>query len=159
MPGRLGEHLPDGSTHRVGLAYGLALVGILAVGDGLNVIYFPMYQLGLPDTTLANTLVTVGGIGLFVAAYRLATSAVNGSEGSDQGGETGAVDDPADGDPVAILKRRYARGEVSDAEFERKLDRLEASDEVDFDPSDRQTVVKDTGFEESGLVDQQTTIE
>jgi hypothetical protein len=159
MPDRLGEYLPDSSTHRLEIAYALAIVGILAVGDGLNVIYFPMYQLGLPDTTLANTLVTVGGIGLFVGAYRLAASAVTGPEGTASSDETGGVGTTADGDPVAILKRRYALGEVSDAEFERKLDRLEASDEVDFDPSDRQTVVEDTGFEESGLVDRQTAIE
>jgi|GEM_PF-1374518 len=160
MPDSWGDHLPGSSTHRLGIAYALAVVGILAVGDGLNVIYFPMYQLGLPDTTLSNTLVTVGGLALFVGAYRLATSAVadsDGAESTDTGGTSAGTD--IDPDPVEILRARYARGELSDAAFDRKLDRLAESDETDFDPSDRQTVVEETGLNDPGPVDRQTVVE
>lgn len=36
-------------------------------------------------------------------------------------------------DPVETLKRRYAEGEISEAEFERKLDHLMDTDETDHD--------------------------
>lgn len=35
------------------------------------------------------------------------------------------------GDPLADLRERYARGELGDAEFERKLERLIATEDVD----------------------------
>jgi len=152
---RLGEILPDQSSHRLLVAYALAITGILAVGDGLNVVQFPMYQLGLPDTTLANAAVALGGVVVFIGAYRLAMDTVE--ESSD--GDVGAAE-YGENDPVQIVKERYARGELSDEEFQRKLDRLEDSDDVAFDPDDRQTLIEETGInDDSGLVDRQTAIE
>jgi uncharacterized membrane protein len=155
MPDRLGEILPDRPSHRLLVAYALAITGILAVGDGLNVVQFPMYQLGLPDTTLANAVVALGGVAVFVGAYRLAMDTVD--ESSDADGDT---DEYGEHDPVQIVKERYARGELSDEEFQRKLDRLEDSDDVAFDPDDKQTLIEETGIsDDSGLVDRQTTID
>lgn len=47
---------------------------------------------------------------------------------ADDNSEAGADDDI---DAVETLKRRYAEGELSDEEFERRLDRLVALDEAD----------------------------
>lgn len=54
-------------------------------------------------------------------------------------------------DPLAELKGRYARGEIDEAEFERRLDRLVALDEFDDelspsedDPLDDLVVDRDT---------------
>ena len=46
---------------------------------------------------------------------------------------TGGVDADSTGvdHPVATLRERYATGEIDEAEFERKLDRLLATEDVD----------------------------
>lgn len=123
------RHAPEDPTHRLAVAVVAAVVGILAVGDALNVIYFPMYQLGLPDAAWANFLVFVFGVGLMVVTYRLVQLSV---------GEVDPTVTPpaADGgfddrDPEQILKTRFARGELDEDEFERMktlLDDFEGSD-------------------------------
>jgi uncharacterized membrane protein len=166
---RLEEVLPENSSHRLLTAYGLAIVGILAVGDGLNLIYFPTVTLGLPDSTFANTLIALGGVLVFVTAYRIAMTTVEQGETTlEDVVKNDAVDAAEDGDyqilpsddgPVQILKKRYARGEVSDEEFRRKLERLEESESVDFDSSDRETLIEESDLANSGLTDRQTAIE
>ncbi|MBP1986070.1 SHOCT domain-containing protein [Halolamina salifodinae] len=49
------------------------------------------------------------------------------------------------GDPVSTLRQRYAQGELSESEFERRLDRLLETEEAE-QPSDRdreRTVLKE----------------
>jgi uncharacterized membrane protein len=43
--------------------------------------------------------------------------------------EAAASEDDADADPLATLQERYAAGEISEAEFEQRLDRLLESDQ------------------------------
>ena len=43
----------------------------------------------------------------------------------------GADSDPDPGDPVAELRDRYARGEIDEAEFERRLERLIETEDLD----------------------------
>jgi len=52
-------------------------------------------------------------------------------------GSSGATAD-ADEDPVEVLRDRYARGEIDEAELERRLDALLELDELD--PDDEATV-------------------
>ncbi|MFW5999881.1 MAG: SHOCT domain-containing protein [Halorubrum sp.] len=54
-------------------------------------------------------------------------------------GDEGIADTEADGDPVERLKRRYAEGELTEAEFERALDR-ELEDDVAVDAEARAAV-------------------
>ncbi|MEM4780786.1 MAG: SHOCT domain-containing protein [Halalkalicoccus sp.] len=42
--------------------------------------------------------------------------------------ESESRDEPPEGDPLAVLRERYARGEIGDGEFERRLDRLLATE-------------------------------
>lgn len=51
------------------------------------------------------------------------------SEGDD-GERVGVSDDLGDG-PIAELRARYARGELTDAEFERRLERLLETEDVE----------------------------
>lgn len=151
----MGEYAPEKASHRLLTGYVLAIVGILAVGDGLNVIWFPMYTLGLPDSNAANAAVTLFGAGAFVAAYRLVRSAV-GDESALGGAGAAHVDGDAAGDrdPVEVLELRYARGEISDSEYERRRATLEG-DDAGRDPDVREPQVGRVG----GLVDRETTIE
>lgn len=58
--------------------------------------------------------------------------------------ETGDADETAV-DPVTELQRRYAAGELSEAEFERKLDRLVESEErADRENGDTEELSLDT---------------
>lgn len=153
---RLGEYAPDAPSHRLLVGCGFAVAGVLAVGDGLRVVRFPLYTLGLPDTLLADAAVTALGLGLFVAAARLVRSAIDeDAQGTDRadapladGGTTDA------GDPLAVLERRYARGEIGADEFERRKATLDGSDR-DGDPADRQTQIT----QQHGLADREATIE
>jgi len=151
---RLGEIVPVRESHRLLTGYALALVGILAVGDGLRVIRFPLYTLGLPDTAAADAVVVVLGAGASAAAYRLARSTVG--SGSEPVGDAALADggDDTAGDPVEVLELRYARGEIDDTEYERRLEGLGA-DAGGADPTGRETAIADR----DGLVDRETTIE
>lgn len=153
----MGEHAPEDPSHRMLVSYVLAVVGILAVGDGLNVIWFPLYTLGLPDSATANTLVVLFGVGLFVAAYRLARSA----NGGGQSAAVGDADAPlADGStygdrtPKEVLELRYAEGALSDDEFAARKSMLQG-DSGESDATARQTQIKQA----NGLTDRETTIE
>ncbi|NUB92654.1 SHOCT domain-containing protein [Haloterrigena sp. SYSU A121-1] len=48
-------------------------------------------------------------------------------------GATRTGEPESDSDPLEELKRRYAAGEIDDAEFERRLERLVAVDEIPDD--------------------------
>ena len=139
------RYAPEDPTHRLGAAVVAAVVGILAVGDALNVIYFPMYQLGLPDAAWANFLVLVFGVGLLVVTYRLVGTSVGEVD-------TGAVTTPraADGgyddrDPEQILQARFARGELSEAEFAEMKAHI-----ADFDDGTAEAATKAGGSPTTG---------
>lgn len=52
-------------------------------------------------------------------------------EPADGSGTTGVMEESTDEDPVATLRRRYATGEIDEAEFERRLDRLLETEELE----------------------------
>lgn len=54
-------------------------------------------------------------------------------EDADATGATQRTETDAESDPLEELKRRYAAGEIDDAEFERRLERLVAVDEIPDD--------------------------
>lgn len=138
MRGIVETHAPAEPAHRLAVAVAAAVVGILAVGDALNVVYFPMYQLGLPDTALANTVVFLFGATLLVVTYRLVhlsidSSALGASDAMPATDGAGAYDDR---DPEQILETRYARGELTEGEFDQMratLGDYDADDEDGYD--------------------------
>lgn len=117
------RYAPGDPTQRLAVAVVAAVTGILAVGDALNVIYFPMFQLGLPDSALANALVFALGAALLVVTYRLVELSVGDDEPlvARPAAADGGYDDR---DPEQILETRYARGELDEEEFERMRIRL-----------------------------------
>jgi len=60
----------------------------------------------------------------------LATTAFLGWIGVRTGWLDGGTDEDTEADPLMTLQKRYAAGELSEAEFERRLDRILESDEV-----------------------------
>lgn len=129
------RHAPADATHRLAVAVLAAVAGILAIGDALNVIYFPMFQLGLPDTPLANMVVLLLGAALLVTTYRLVQLSIDdpalGAPGLVQStADAGGFDDR---EPEQILKARYARGELDESEFETMLAHLDGYDVSDDD--------------------------
>ncbi|PAU83625.1 hypothetical protein CK500_08905 [Halorubrum salipaludis] len=71
-------------------------------------------------TGLWWSLPLVWFFGLFVALPVLHTLTKPLPDDGDEGGDADAPDDPA----LRALRERYARGEIDEREFERKLDRL-----------------------------------
>ncbi|ELZ15028.1 hypothetical protein C478_05759 [Natrinema thermotolerans DSM 11552] len=75
---------------------------------------------------LATAVIIVGGLLLWYLAEGGGDEPAV-SESSASAAESDAA--AAETDPVTTLQERYAAGELSDAEFEAKLDRLLAADE------------------------------
>jgi uncharacterized membrane protein len=63
------------------------------------------------------------GIGLCALAVGLVAVAVRDEDETNSPTRAAALDDPSD-DALATLRERYARGDLSDAQFEAKLERL-----------------------------------
>ena len=140
---------------RFAVAVTATVVGVLAVGDALGVIRFPLYQLGLPNTAVANTAVLLLGVALLAGAYRLVGPGV-GLPASSRSGKKPATDGAGeydDRDPEQILRARYARGELTDAEFETMRSRL-----ADYDMEDDTEAEHAREFAENHTVDDRQTI-
>lgn len=149
------RHAPADPTHRLAVAVVAAVVGILAIGDALNVIVFPMYQLGLPDTAAANFVVFVLGAALLVTTYRLVQLSVDDPALGAPGPVAGAVDEGGfdDRDPVQIVETRYARGELTEAEFDRMRAHLEG-----YDMSDDEELAHAKDFAENHELNNRETL-
>mgnify|MGYP000073689131 CR=1 FL=1 len=151
------RYAPGDPTQRLATAVVAAVTGILAVGDALNVIYFPMFQLGLPDSALANLLVFAFGVGLLVVTYRLVELSVGDGDPlvTKPKAADGGYDDR---DPEQILEARYARGELDEEEFERMRIRLSDFEESGGATSDDYDDARDFA-ENHELHDRETVID
>lgn len=154
MLGTIDRHAPADPMQRIGVAVLAAVVGILAVGDALNVIVFPMYQLGLPDAAWADLVVFLFGVAMLVVTYRLVELSVGDTPPAPGGvpttDGTGQYDER---DPEHILKARYARGELSDDQFERMRSQL-----ADYDMSDDAEADHARDFAENHELDDRQTL-
>ncbi|MFC7069976.1 SHOCT domain-containing protein [Halobaculum lipolyticum] len=101
-----------------------AMLGLfLALGADVIVIVAALWYVG--EVTSASALRTTAAILAVFALWVVVRWVRLRLDGSDTGDSAAdASDDTAETDPVAQLKRRYADGEISDEEFERRIDRL-----------------------------------
>jgi len=79
--------------------------------------------------TIVPFLVAVGGIAVviaFVLGYGLTRQAAAAPEEANPAARRSRPDDETD--PVTTLQQRYAEGELTDEEFERRMERLMESD-------------------------------
>ena len=119
---RIGEQTAsDGS--RVGAVAG-AMVVLLSL---------PVTFLALAVAATVSPLATVGVFGatLVGAAYVIGSGALGGYLAEEFARTNPDADaTPSDEPPVERLKRRYVDGELADDEFERRLERLVAAEDV-----------------------------
>ncbi|WP_117591126.1 SHOCT domain-containing protein [Haloprofundus halophilus] len=132
---RLVEHYtPDGMLGRLlhasvtgalsGGAFLLAIFGLASFG-------FVWFITGV----LAAVVGVVAALLTVLTLWPVYLSLIGNVDSPEKYGRTGSPSTPAakraaDTDPSEILKRKYAAGELSDEEFERRLDTLLDADEV-----------------------------
>ncbi|WP_224336093.1 SHOCT domain-containing protein [Haloprofundus halobius] len=132
---RLVEHYtPDGTLGRVLLA---SATGSLSGGAFLLAIFglasfgFVWFLTGL----LAAGVGVVAALLTVLTLWPVYLSLIGNVESPEEYGRADSPSTPAakrvaDTDPSEVLKRKYAAGELSDEEFERRLDRLLNADEA-----------------------------
>ncbi len=126
----------------------------LAFGVDVIVIVAALWYVGrVPTTTVVGTTsVILGAFSLWVVVrwVRLRQLGTNTADATAGMGATPADGAETDGepDPVERLKRRYADGEVSDEEFERRLDHLLDADSWietgEFDATESRTRTRES---------------
>lgn len=128
---RLSRLVRRGGRLRVATSALLAGIGLVVLG--LGVADFPE----LVPVVLFGALPFAVGLADLWGLARASESAAQTTGSatatrSTTGRDATAAGDPA-GDPVSVLKARYARGDLEDDAFERKLDRLIEADGVTVD--------------------------
>lgn len=130
---RLVEILP--AVTAVGTMGAVVLLAILGLGSLVPAAAAVGWLLLTP---LAALLVYVLGVTDDTESGGVPESALD--EVSDSGTDTLSGDATAesgespDDDPLATLRNRYARGEIDDVEFERRLERLLETEDVELPP-------------------------
>ena len=94
---------------------GIVSMAVLAVGLG-------GLALGIEWAWIAFPL---GYGGVLPLAIGRAKARARGGSGRDEAGSTGGDD------PLATLRERYARGEIDDVEFERRVERLVETEDAE----------------------------
>ncbi|ELY86023.1 SHOCT domain-containing protein [Natrinema altunense] len=121
---------------------GRTLVAIIASVIGVPTLVLGL--LGLADNAAAGLLFLLMGVVTLTVAGQLTRGVVRqaasaGPEASPH--ETGTPDE-SDERPVETLRRRYAAGEISDDEFERRLDRLLETERQSRSADERERLVE-----------------
>lgn len=101
----------------------------------------------LPLTALAAVLGGgVAGAVISIVGWFLLTPVLLffGEETADLLGVGEPPSDASEDDPLETLKARYANGELTEAEFERRLERLVELDEADLDRREERTDERET---------------
>lgn len=101
----------DGSRVPELLVGGLVVLGVVLVGVTGEFV-------GLEFTLVVYALLWVFTLAFLADPETFTSSPREWWAGKDEGE-----------DPVRVLRRRYARGDIDETEFERRLDRLHATDE------------------------------
>ncbi|NEU55291.1 SHOCT domain-containing protein [Halorussus sp. MSC15.2] len=112
---------PDSRRWRLLLSGGAAVASVV-------LFYYTVLLISSKWTgTLPNLLVGVGAVLTLLSAAAVPTVLF-----APRRSTTGSRDSTAEDDPVAVLKRRYAEGEIAEEEFEHRLEQLvSAPGEID----------------------------
>ncbi len=105
----------------------------LAFGVDTVVIVAALWYVGrLPGAVAGGVTAAMLGVFLLWVVGRWVRLRRRGGADVESGSGTAGDGTDAEADPVERLKRRYADGDISEREFERRLDRLlDAEDRVD----------------------------
>jgi len=116
---------------------GMMLGVFLAFGVDTIIVVGALWYVGqIPGATagaISAAVLGVFGLWILVRWVRLRRAARLDGENADR------ADSRDQRDPVAQLKRRYAEGEISDAEFERRLDTMFGADRRAESSAERST--------------------
>ncbi|SEO43967.1 Uncharacterized membrane protein [Halogranum amylolyticum] len=107
----------DDETPLQELVAGVVVALVFLVGFGLLAVGYPWFWVAFP----------VGFAGVLPAALAL-TKLYERSQRTNDADDVGVPDERADA--LATLRARYARGELDEAEFERRLERLLETESV-----------------------------
>jgi uncharacterized membrane protein len=136
---------PDDVRRRFLFGTAGTVASAIAVAYGLNFMLGPL-NLGAIEFVGGALMTLGGGVGLLTSAVVLLPILAAGvarvarvarvAGGPGAGGVTerspaardGATDADGAEDPIAVVKRRYAAGEIGEEEFERRLDRIMDAD-------------------------------
>lgn len=116
----LEHYTPDGTAGRVLLALPLLALSVVMVGSGFiagNVVVAALSFLLVP-------LFLVVGLVTLWPIYQSLIGNTESPEAYAQYGAAAPRSGFGEADPTEALKKRYAAGEISDEEFDRRLDRL-----------------------------------
>ncbi|WP_424013324.1 SHOCT domain-containing protein [Halorubrum xinjiangense] len=104
----------------------IGLIGILSFGlTALFAVIIPgPLEALIPATFITGFFLLIPLVLLLGEEFPLVAS------GDESAGASSGIEESADR-PVAALRERYATGEIDEAEFERKLDRLLATEDLD----------------------------
>lgn len=130
---------PDDPFRRLATAMVASAVGLPATIYGAFALTWPI-QRWLYVGQVGSVGVFLFGLFALATAHSLVRDVSRAVEAAETPGPdaTGADRETAvdtDDDPLTTLKNRYAAGEVSDEEFERRVDRLIELDEVEAHPN------------------------
>jgi uncharacterized membrane protein len=135
--------MDESPTATVGLVVGTLLAALTLV-----VVLVGVFQLSLVvGATLALFAALVFGSVLAVAVSSVGEAEGTHEPGDDTGAGAGSTADRVDGlgatdGALAELRRRYAAGELSEAQFEGRVERLLADEGSDTDVDDARAVLE-----------------
>jgi uncharacterized membrane protein len=113
----------------------IGLIAILSFGlTSLSAVLFPGQLVGLgPAIFITGFFILIPLVVVLGEDFPLVAADGDAADASVDSGATGSAERP-----VAALRDRYASGEIDEAEFERRLDRLLETEDLDerFDRAD-----------------------
>lgn len=135
MFGLVDRYVPDAPRPRLTVGAALVTLGVPLTLYAFFALWWSI-QLWLYVGRLGSVLALLAGLFTVAAGNHLlkdVAERASAAESDDDGADTAAAD------PVSTLQQRYAAGEVDEAEFERRLERLAETDhETETGGSDRE---------------------
>jgi uncharacterized membrane protein len=127
--------VPSDPSQRLVTALVLATVGVPGLIYSLFVLGGCPIAMWMYVGQLGGLVVLAASLCSLASAYFLATDATDRADESDTGrAEQRSATESDAADPVEVLKRRYATGEIDESEFEQRVQRLVETDTSDGTP-------------------------